>query len=258
MTAPGETPEFATAAFEIGWRGRKIEAEAAIPTGTVRPRVLLPLVQQLATAIVGLAEAAVRDRGKEVTCRAGCGACCRQLVPVTATEAHHLRDLIDAMPEPRRSVVRERFAAGREHLDEAGFTDAVRGAADAPNRLALGRAYFLLGIACPFLEDESCSIHPDRPLACREYLVTSPAENCRASSDEGIRKVLLPARPMPAFASLDGPTPAGGVRWVALLLAPEWADANPEPPANEPGIDLFARFMASLTRDHSAPPDGPA
>jgi Fe-S-cluster containining protein len=31
---------------------------------------------------------------------------------------------------------------------------------------------------CPFLEDESCSIHPDRPLVCREYLVTSPAELC--------------------------------------------------------------------------------
>jgi hypothetical protein len=33
--------------------------------------------------------------------------------------------------------------------------------------------YFLQGVACPFLEAESCGIHPDRPLACREYLVTS-------------------------------------------------------------------------------------
>ncbi len=45
-----------------------------------------------------------------------------------------------------------------------------------PSRSA--RRYFHLGIACPFLEDESCSIHADRPISCREYLVTSPAVNC--------------------------------------------------------------------------------
>ena len=53
-------------------------------------------------------------------------------------------------------------------------------------------AYFALGIPCPFLEEESCSIHPDRPLVCREYLVTSPAELCAGPTQEGVTPVPVP------------------------------------------------------------------
>jgi hypothetical protein len=56
----------------------------------------------------------------------------------------------------------------------------------------LGHLYFEPAIACPFLEDESCSIHPDRPLACREYLVSSPASACAHPSPESIERVDLP------------------------------------------------------------------
>ena len=45
---------------------------------------------------------------------------------------------------------------------------------------------------CPFLEDESCSIHPERPLVCREYLVTSPAELCAGPKQEGVTPVAVP------------------------------------------------------------------
>jgi Fe-S-cluster containining protein len=211
-----------------------------------RPRAFLPLVQQLASAVAGLAEAAVRDQGEEVSCRAGCGACCRQVVPVTETEARYVRDLIESLPEPRRQAIRDRFAAGLRRLTDAGLLDSFRHPADIPDQVSLGMAYFQLGIACPFLEDENCSIHPDRPVACREYLVTSPAENCRTPSRETVRQVPLPTRPMPAFSSLDGRTPTGGVRWVPMLLAQEWANEHPEPDATGTAPELFARFMAAL------------
>src|SRR5436305_2819221 len=100
--------------------------------------------------------------------------------------------------------------------------------------MANSARYFNLGIDCPFLEDESCSIHPDRPLSCREYLVTSPAEHCTAPTRDTIRRVPTPGFAMTAFAILDGPPPVGkGCRWVPLVLALEWAEANPEPPATE-------------------------
>ena len=232
--------------FRVAWHGRHVEGEAAIPTEPVRPRILLPLVQHLANAVVSLAEAAVKDAGKAISCRAGCGACCRQLVPVSRTEAHHLNDLIEAMPEPRRQVVRDRFASGKQRLIEAGMLEVSERAADSEDRLAVGRDYFRLGIACPFLEEESCSIHADRPLACREYLVTSPPDLCRAEHEGTIRKVVLPARPMTAFARLDGDPSAERDSWVPLLLAPEWAEAIPEPEPTVSGVDLFSRFLRVL------------
>jgi Fe-S-cluster containining protein len=252
--ADDEAPEFATATFRLDWHGRRLETQAQVPTAPVRPRILLPLIQQMTGAIVSLAEDAVRREGKSVSCRAGCGACCRQVVPLGEFEAYYIRDLVEAMPEPRRQQVRDRFAAGVRRLADAGLLDDLRHASEIADRTAAGVAYFQLGIACPFLEDESCSNHPDRPLSCREYLVTSPAENCRTPSRETVRQVLLPARPMPAYAALSGKTPTGRTRWVPMILALEWADEHPEPETEEPGTELFERFMRALAASRPSPP----
>ena len=60
----------------------------------------------------------------------------------------------------------------------------------------LGREYFQLGIPCPFLEEESCSIYHDRPITCREYLVTSPPAALRIFPPQKISawSIFPPAR----------------------------------------------------------------
>jgi Fe-S-cluster containining protein len=250
-------PDTATAIFRLGWEGRALEAHVSVPTGRVSPRILLPQVQQFTNQLVGLGESLVAERGETVSCRAGCGACCRQLVALSETEARHVRDLVDAMPEPRQQLVKSRFAEAGEALTHAGMIELLRNLASIPDTTALGVRYLGFGIPCPFLEDESCSIHPDRPLQCREYLVTSPAENCRTPSLETIRRVPTPGWVMTSFATLDGPPlPGMPVRWVPLVLALEWADAHPEPPATETGPELFSKFMTAFTRK-TIPPLAP-
>lgn len=41
--------------------------------------------------------------GRVVSCRKGCGACCRQLVPLAWSEAYQPGELVNALPEPRRT-----------------------------------------------------------------------------------------------------------------------------------------------------------
>src|SRR5262249_31406248 len=111
---------------------------------------------------------------------------------------------------------------------------------------SLGMGYFNLGIACPFLEDESCSIHPDRPLACRQYLVTTPAENCTHPTADTIRRVPLPVSFFGAMRAIDEqaapPTPG----WVTMLLALEWAAEHPEGPPPRPGMAWLQEFFGLL------------
>ena len=64
---------------------------------------------------------------------------------------------------------------------------------------------------CPFLEEESCSIHPDRPLVCREYLVTSPAELCAGPTQEGVTPVAVP-KVSPAARGLEESRPEADTR----------------------------------------------
>lgn len=156
----------------------RMEATVTVPANPVPLGELLPLLQDLDNRLVAIAEQVVRDEGKEISCRAGCGACCRQLVPISEVEAHAIADLIDSMPPPRRDEIGRRFAAARDRLDAAGLLGRIENPTQITGEESdeLGGAYFRLAIACPFLEDESCSIHPDRPMCCREYLTrASPA-----------------------------------------------------------------------------------
>ena len=95
----------------------------------------------------------------------------------------------------------------------------------------------------PFLEEESCSIHPDRPMACREYLVTSPAENCRAPRADNVEKVVLEADPLPAVVKVEN----GG--WVALILALRFRDEAAEPAANREAPAILREVIGRLVNE---------
>jgi Fe-S-cluster containining protein len=171
-------------------------------------------------------------------------------VPIAETEARRVRDLVEALPEPRRSTVQARFAAARRRLEEAGLLEMLRHPEswDETTPNSFGLDYFHLGIACPFLEEESCSIHPERPIACREYLVTSPAENCSRPTPEIIRRVPMPARFWRSVARFDPvPPSARTIRWVPLILALEWADAHPDEGPSRPPIEWFSELLERLT-----------
>jgi Fe-S-cluster containining protein len=229
------------------WR---LRVKLTVPKGPTPLRHLLPLVQSLTDAVVDSATRAVEEGGAKVSCKKGCGACCRQLVPISEVEARHIHDLVEQLPEPRRSVVRTRFAEARQRLEAAGLLDMLQ----HPERLpegegrALGLKYFAQGIPCPFLEEESCSIHPDRPVACREYLVTSPAEHCALPSAETVRCVPLPLKVSNALQRLAAVEPgARSVRWVPLVLAPEWAETHPDDSSPRPGPEWLRELFDQMT-----------
>jgi Fe-S-cluster containining protein len=118
--------------------------------------------------------------------------------------------------------------------------------------------YFAQGIPCPFLEEGSCSIYADRPLVCREYLVTSPAANCAQLIPGTVRCVPLPFQPSIAFQRLqDGPQAERSVRWVPLILAPEWAEAHPEEPAARPGPVWMNALVEKIVRKELPLPTPP-
>ena len=114
--------------------------------------------------------------------------------------------------------------------------------------------YFRLGIPCPFLEQESCSIYAERPITCREFLVTSPAEHCARVDSAGVVRVRLPLRVFNAVARWNVP-PSGHVRerWVPLILAPQWAEAHPAEPPPRPGTELLEEFLRHLSVKGESP-----
>jgi Fe-S-cluster containining protein len=218
----------------------------------------LPVFQAITNAVVAEAERQTEAEGRPISCRAGCGACCRQLVPITEVEARALRDRIDGLPEPRKSEVLRRFAEARDRLEAAGLLELLLHPerTTVEQRRALGLDYFRLGLPCPFLEDESCSIHRERPLACREYLVTSPSEHCADPSPDRIDRVELPLV-LSGLLSRFGSGPRGpGSTWVALAVAPEWARDRAGGVSGSPPLRPGPEWVQELFRA-LAGPDSP-
>ena len=90
-------------------------------------------------------------------CRAGCAACCKQPVPLTSVEAMGLRIFArEAAPDAASPAV---------------------GKSPEPWH-------------CPFLLDETCSVYPLRPFACRRYMVfnlpCAPGEEPLAARPEDV------------------------------------------------------------------------
>jgi Fe-S-cluster containining protein len=252
-------PETCTATVKLDVAGRSIEMQITVPSGPTRPAQLLPLLQSLTDAVVDIAGDIVAEQGKTISCKAGCGACCRQLVPISQSEARRIAELIERLPEPRRAEIRRRFAAAEERLAAAGLLETLRETKDIGEDAlrAIGMDYFRLGVACPFLEDESCSIHRDRPLSCREYLVTSPAEHCRRPAAATIDRVSLPVKVSGALLRVERGGGAELVPWVPLVVAPQWAESHPDGPPGLDGPELTRQIFQELSGRKVPSAEGP-
>jgi len=229
--------------------GHPVEITVTAPVDSVQLGAILPLIQQLADTVVEVAVAECRGQRVAISCKKGCGACCTQAVPLAPAEARFIRDLVEALPEPRRTTVRHRFREAHEALAQAGLLETfldTRGL-DSAEILELGREYLRLQIPCPFLEDQACSIHPQRPIRCREYLVTSSPEFCAGPEAATITRVQLPAEVLSAMLAVGGEASHGVARWVPLTVALEWAEGNPDLSMPRPGTRLVQELFETLT-----------
>jgi Fe-S-cluster containining protein len=199
----------------------------------------LPFLQALANQVSQSASDAATEAGRPVSCAKGCAACCRQLVAISLVEARALAQLVAAMPAPRQSQIRARFATALARLEKSGLLGADHSAPSAAFPLAetkqqrLAAAWFSLQIACPFLEDEACSIYEDRPLVCREHQVTSHPSACSRLFRDPVDRIELPVRLGAALARaaerVTGVSTAMIPLAMSLKLPPDVDDALAKP-----------------------------
>jgi Fe-S-cluster containining protein len=213
---------------------------AALPEGLLRPVAVAPVIQEIASQSTNRIAAEVRAQGRTIPCAARCATCCHGLVMISPTEARYLTEVIEAQPEPRRSEIRARFASAHERIREAGLLERLTGGEEPLD--TIDAEYVALDIACPFLEDESCSIYAERFTVCREHLVTSSAGPCSAPG-KPTRQIHRPAYLWSALTALEAVPEPSARPYVPLTLAPSWVEAHPEPPPTRTGPEMVARVL---------------
>ncbi len=210
----------------------ELSTSVEVPMNFIPITAIVPLTRRLGEEATALEEAQIQDAGQHVSCRKGCAACCRMLVPISPPEAFALKTKVDALPDERRTVLLARLSSARARLQETGILAQLTALVESEHPLTdedmepINRDYYALRMACPFLEEETCSIYEDRPAACRELLVTTPADLC----DDLINN---PVRPLPApmhvgtvlallWSELKGTAPT----LIPLPMALDWAEQH--------------------------------
>lgn len=231
---------------------RPLQFRVEVPTGPIRPEALLPLYRALADRLTAMAARAAADAGDAVSCRKGCSACCRQLVAISALEARELMKLVERLPEPRRSVVRQRFADARRRLEAEApqLIEPMLHPHEHPmsneQSMEMARAYLRLGIDCPFLEDNACSIYDQRPVACRQYMVVSAPEHCATLSPE-VRSLEPSGGPASQWMPVWERARTGhAADYVGMVLAPDFVAEHPQEPPARPGTEIFNEFLTRM------------
>jgi Fe-S-cluster containining protein len=229
--------------------GQVTRTQLQVPQGPLRLRDLVPLAQRVAQLDVDAALAREKKERREVSCRRGCAACCRHVVPVSAPEAFRLAEHVIALDEKRRDRVLGRIDAVESAIQAAGLLSELEALADDTHddRGSIAARYFDHQIACPFLHEESCGVYAERPLVCRHYLVTTPASWCSSPTLHQIRTVPM-RRPLSgalskAAAALTGEPP----EMIPLPIAMRWVDAHAELGFEEwPGAEVIGALLRAM------------
>lgn len=233
-----ETGEMLSGDLKLDIGGERYELNLTIPAAAVKPQRMLPVFQKLTNEIVDRGIQRSAEAGKPVSCKAACAGCCRQPILISEAEAFNAADLIEAMPAERRNAVKQRFRESREHFEKLDWFnrfDAMSERSKAGQDPNLAREFVSLlseyidqQVACPFLEDEFCSIYDDRPLVCREYLVTSPAANCTSPRPDNTEKLPISGNASKAFASLVKTSNSKKPSSLLLIGLLEFAETHTE------------------------------
>ena len=243
-----ESPSTVRATFSIPVGGVFLQASAQLPVGRTTLTELLPIIQNLENVVTGRVMEEARTAGSPISCQAGCGACCRQMVPVSLFEAEALMEWMRSLPPQRQRQLEERFHRALTALRDAGVIDKLldtRWLLDEGFATDVSIEYFRAHVACPFLENENCGIYSIRPLACREYMVTSPPALCQdpAANDVwGLQIPLKLSRVLFAFGRAMEHDVRG---WIPLVFLMAWTKggAHPGEYVTGTGEELLQQFL---------------
>jgi len=210
----------------------RLSTAVDVPTAFVPVTAIVPLMRCLGEEAQALEEARLAAEGATRSCTKGCAFCCHMLVPLSAPEAYALINVIRSWPAEKQERMATRLAEAKSVLLSHGLWHRLLElgeSSDPPDDETLepiNRDFYALRMACPFLEEDMCSIYEERPSACRELLVTSPAERCQNMLMNDIIPIPAPVRISPILGLLWSELTDSPPRLIPLPIVSDWVERH--------------------------------
>jgi Fe-S-cluster containining protein len=159
---------------------------------------IVPMARLLSTRIIQSVQNILAGNGIAVPCGKGCAVCCHYLTLLSVPEAFRMMEEIMLMPQEQFNDVKQYCLKIAEQYEKqllkyGAFNVSLNtNIVNEPQLMEIAEWYFKKKLPCPFLHNNLCTIYGQRPVACREYLVSGSVLRCQANDDETARKVRVP------------------------------------------------------------------
>ena len=150
-----------------------------VHNSTAKLADLAPIARELSSKIADVGLRHFKRNGKTFPCRKGCATCCHYIVVLAAPDAFRLVEEVHKMLPQRRTEVKKSFRKANEwfeqHTGNFQQTDGLSWSGK-------------LRYPCPFLHNNHCTIYENRPIICREWIVTGTEQKC--VEDKKVRRLV--------------------------------------------------------------------
>lgn len=141
------------------------------------------VAKSLSVRINSIVRTKVVESGFTIPCAAGCDACCYFLILLSPPEAIRIvEEVIMKMPIERREHIMQHCDELKERtfrlLPKHLYPKNANNVSNSEIR-SISTWYTTLQQPCFFLRDNSCSIYEQRPIVCRDWLVTGSTAQCQ-------------------------------------------------------------------------------
>jgi Fe-S-cluster containining protein len=191
---------------------------------------IVPLAKTISSRLSDALLEELRADGISIPCKKGCAACCSYLIPLSVPEVFRLRDEIAQMPSEESRRITEALLVNAKKILDNSRTGVEKNSSAKTNlniqAARLSRWYSSLKMSCPFLSNDLCITYDQRPVACREHVVTTAAKLCQEKWSDQALSVAMPVRITDVLSQLSAELESSSPEAIMLPLALPWAENN--------------------------------
>jgi len=236
--------------FELDVAGKTVDFRIDVAAKQATLAAIVPLARTISTKLALTVLDSLSKNGQFVPCRKGCSTCCNYLIPLSIPEVFRLREELLAMPADYSSQILQSCVDTAERiLDNKPPTFSLKTSSKSA-RSQIGRIsrwYGGLKLACLFLSDRLCTLYEQRPIACREHIVTGSPVSCKTGQRGEPNVVPMPVSILEALGQLTADLEQSDIEAVMLPLAFAWAQDNLQRAERVwPAVTVVKRFVEIL------------
>jgi len=236
--------------FELEIAGKTIPFDINVTTEKATLADIVPLARKLASKLAITVRESIKEKGQSVPCRKGCCACCNSLIPMSVPEVFRMSEELLLMPtETSNRILRDCIHTAEKILEKSRRTDCLKDFSKngKPRISQINKWYGELKLTCPFLSEGLCILYEQRPLACREHIVTGTSNPCQKDHKCRPNVVQMPVSILETLGQLAGELEQSDVEAIMLPFSFAWVQDNIQRAERRwPAVEMVKRFIEIL------------